>query len=195
MATAGTTTTESTTTRGAVDPNRFRHVLGHFCTGVAVIATVEGDTPAGFACQSFSALSLDPPLVLFCPSRASRAWAAIERVGRFTVNLLSSEQREVSAVFGRRGENKFACTGWSLSPGRGPVLDGVLAWIDCVVADVLDGGDHHIVVGRVTDLDTPGPNRPLLFYRGAYAETAEPLDDGVRRWAVEPFFDRPDGWF
>ncbi|MFC4374267.1 3-hydroxy-9,10-secoandrosta-1,3,5(10)-triene-9,17-dione monooxygenase reductase subunit [Nocardia halotolerans] len=174
------------------DPTHFRRVLGSFCTGVAVIATVENGDPVGFACQSFSALSLDPPLVLFCPAKNSRAWSAIERVGHFTVNLLAADQRAVSAVFGRRGEDKFAKIRWTLSPAGAPVLDNVLAWIDCEVADVLDGGDHHIVIGRVTALSAGGPTAPLLFYRGAYAGIDETTPASS---AVEQLTCRPDDWF
>ncbi|MGY0500357.1 3-hydroxy-9,10-secoandrosta-1,3,5(10)-triene-9,17-dione monooxygenase reductase subunit [Nocardia sp. FBN12] len=188
------TVTEATPTPAAntVDPTHFRRVLGNFCTGVAVIATVENGEPVGFACQSFSALSLDPPLVLFCPAKSSRAWAAIERVGHFTVNLLAADQHEVSTVFGRRGEDKFAKTRWTPSPGGAPVLDNVLAWIDCEVGDVLDGGDHHIVTGRVTTLSAGGPTAPLLFYRGAYAAIDETTPATI---AIDQLACRPDDWF
>ena len=82
--------TGSETESGAgIDPRRFRNVLGQFCTGVTIITTVDDGAPVGFACQSFAALSLEPPLVLFCPTKASRSWAAIERSGRFCVNVLA----------------------------------------------------------------------------------------------------------
>ena len=84
-------------------------MLGHFCTGVTVITTVDAAGPAGFACQSFAALSLDPPLVLFCPSRSSATWPRIEPAGHFCANVLADEQRELARVFGaqRRGADKF----------------------------------------------------------------------------------------
>ncbi|MFC9787118.1 3-hydroxy-9,10-secoandrosta-1,3,5(10)-triene-9,17-dione monooxygenase reductase subunit [Rhodococcus sp. NPDC127528] len=190
------TTVDATpgSTDSGANPTLFRTVLGSFCTGVAVIATVEDGEPVGFACQSFSALSLDPPLILFCPSRNSRAWHAIERVGRFTVNVLAEDQLEVSSTFGRRGQDKFAGTRWTRSPGGAPVLDGVLAWIDCEVADVLDGGDHHIVTGRVTGLATTGPDSPLLFYRGTYA-TVDPAGTNHLDPAVRSLVDRRYDWF
>ncbi|MDV3208931.1 MAG: flavin reductase family protein, partial [Rhodococcus ruber] len=74
-----------------IDPRTFRTVLGQFCTGVTIITTVDAGEPVGFACQSFAALSLDPPLVLFCPTKMSRSWTAIERSGRFCVNVLAEE--------------------------------------------------------------------------------------------------------
>ena len=95
----------------------FRQVLGHFCTGVTVITTVDADGPAGFTCQSFAALSLDPPLVLFCPSRSSATWPRIERAGHFCANVLADDQRELagSTVWpGPRHRRGRPCsTAWS----------------------------------------------------------------------------------
>ncbi|MDA3648906.1 flavin reductase family protein [Saccharopolyspora indica] len=153
----------------AVDQAAFRRVLGHFGTGVAVITGMDGERPVGFACQSFAALSLDPPLVLFCPARTSRAWPALERAGRFCANVLSESQQPVSTVFGRSGENKFAEVSWSRAPSGAPVLTGALTWIDCTIETVHEAGDHYIVIGRVETLGETRPERPLLFYRGAYA--------------------------
>jgi 3-hydroxy-9,10-secoandrosta-1,3,5(10)-triene-9,17-dione monooxygenase reductase component len=146
----------------------FRKVLGHFCTGVTVIT---GEGPVGFACQAFAALSLDPPLVLFCPGRRSRTWQAIARTGRFCVNVLAEDQQELSTVFGQAGADKFATTAWSPAPGGAPVLDGVLTWIDCGVEEVRDAGDHYVVIGRVHRLGPCRDAQPLLFYRGKYTAT------------------------
>ncbi len=183
----------------AVDAGAFRRALGHFCTGVTVIAAVsDGGEPVGFACQSFAALSLDPPLVLFCPAKAARTWPVIEAAGSFCVNVLAHDQRDVSAVFGKAGADKFASIEWQPAPSGAPLLRGVLTWIDCTVESVLDGGDHWIVVGRVNALgDSAGDDglvRPLLFYRGAYAATeeAEPTPgilDNLITWS------RADDWF
>jgi 3-hydroxy-9,10-secoandrosta-1,3,5(10)-triene-9,17-dione monooxygenase reductase component len=182
-----------------IDPGQFRKALGHFCTGVTVIAAVGssdagGTEPVGFACQSFAALSLDPPLVLFCPGKSSRTWPVIEATGHFCVNVLAHHQADVSATFGRAGADKFAEIGWSPAPSGAPKLDGVLTWIDCSIESVLDGGDHWIVVGRVLSLGETYDDRPLLFYRGAYSATeeAEPtpgIMDNLITWS------RDDEWF
>ncbi|WP_158882872.1 3-hydroxy-9,10-secoandrosta-1,3,5(10)-triene-9,17-dione monooxygenase reductase subunit [Amycolatopsis anabasis] len=175
----------------AVDPVRFRSVLGHFCTGVAVVTGCDGDRPVGFACQSFAALSLEPPLVLFCPARTSRTWPVLERAGRFAVNVLAGSQREVSAVFGARGADKFAEVDWSPAPSGAPLLDGALTWIDCALETVHEAGDHYVVVGRVTALGGTSDERPLLFHRGRYTVT-ESLTGTLDPLLTWP---RPDDWF
>ena len=154
------------------EPGRFRQVLGHFCTGVTVITTVDEDGPAGFACQSFAALSLDPPLVLFCPSRSSVTWPRIARAGHFCANVLAAGQEKLARVFGTRGADKFEGVSWSPAPSGAPILAGALTWVGCTVEAVHEAGDHHVVLGRVTDLGAVGRERPLLFYRGRYGVTA-----------------------
>lgn len=166
------TEAESAVVTEAIDPKEFRQALGHFCTGVTVVTAI-GDSgePVGFACQSFAALSLDPPLVLFCPGKNSRTWPMMERAGHFCVNVLTEAQRDVSTVFGKGGADKFACVDWTTAPSGAPVLANVLTWIDCSVETVHDAGDHYIVVGRVRTLGPHHAERPLLFYRGAYTGT------------------------
>ncbi|MGF2953520.1 3-hydroxy-9,10-secoandrosta-1,3,5(10)-triene-9,17-dione monooxygenase reductase subunit, partial [Mycobacterium sp. THU-M116] len=128
-----------------IDPLAFRQVLGQFCTGITIITTVHDEAPVGFACQSFAALSLDPPLVLFCPTRVSRSFQAIEASGRFCVNVLTEKQKHVSARFGSKEPEKFAGIGWRPSELGSPIIEGSLAYIDCTVASVHDGGDHFVV--------------------------------------------------
>lgn len=160
------------------EPDRFRQVLGHFCTGVTVITMLDAAGPAGFTCQSFTAVSLDPPLVLFCPSRSSATWPRIERAGRFCANVLADEQRELARVFASSAPGKFDGASWSPSPAGLPVLDGALAWVDAAVENVHEAGDHYLVTGRVTGLSARRPGPPLLFYRGRYAVTAPGTGDG-----------------
>ncbi|HEY6796660.1 MAG TPA: flavin reductase family protein [Kineosporiaceae bacterium] len=152
--------------------DRFRRVLGHFATGVTVVTGLDGAEPVGFTCQAFAALSLEPPLVLFCPMRTSVSWRRVASTGRFGVNVLAEDQRELSRRFGRSGPDKFAETGWSAAAGGVPVLDGVLTWLVCDITAVYPEGDHHVVIGRVVELGPTRPGRPLLFYRGRYAGTA-----------------------
>jgi 3-hydroxy-9,10-secoandrosta-1,3,5(10)-triene-9,17-dione monooxygenase reductase component len=160
------------TERCVVEPLRFRRVFGHFCTGVTVVTSADAGAPVGFACQAFAALSLDPPLVLFCPSSRSATWQRIERAGHFCVNVLAEDQRDLSRVFGTSGLDKFTGVGWSSSPAGAPVLDGALTWADCHIEAVHPAGDHRVVIGRVTELGAVRDARPLLFYKGRYAATA-----------------------
>jgi 3-hydroxy-9,10-secoandrosta-1,3,5(10)-triene-9,17-dione monooxygenase reductase component len=182
-----------------IDSRVFRQVLGQFATGITIITTSNDDVPSGFACQSFAALSLDPPLVLFCPTKVSRSWQAIEASGRFCVNILAEGQRETCARFGSREPDKFAGIDWSASPLGSPVIAGSLAFIDCTVDSVHDGGDHHVVFGRVralSEMPTVKP-RPLLFYRGEYTGI-EPDKNTPAQWRddLEAFLTAtsPDTW-
>lgn len=149
-------------------PETMRAVLGHFCTGVVVV-TALGERPFGFTCQSFSSLSLEPPLVSFNPARTSTTWPRIRDLARFCVNVLAHDQDELSELFARQGVDRFAAVDWTPSPLGSPVLAEVSAWIDCELAAEYDGGDHTIVVGRVHGLHANAHRHPLIFYRGRYA--------------------------
>lgn len=155
----------------AESSRRFRDVLGRFCTGVTVVTSMSGDRPVGMTCQSFTSVSLDPPLVLFCPAKTSRAWPQMQRAGFFCVNLLSHDQLELSDAFARKGVDKFAGVSWRPSATGAPLLDGVLGWVDCTIYAVHEAGDHYVVIGRVMDLGVEEAPHPLLFYQGQYART------------------------
>ncbi|MER5715069.1 flavin reductase family protein [Streptomyces sp. NPDC002132] len=159
--------------RAPVDQGEFRRVLGTFATGVTVITASAGageDAPAGFACQSFTSLSLDPPLVAFMVGRTSTTWPRIARAGVFCVNVLSADQAGLCRAFAVSGADKFAGVAHEPAPATGsPRLTGAPAWIDCTIHAVHTGGDHLIVVGRVNALGTSGTDEPpLLFHRGRF---------------------------
>ncbi|WP_085994884.1 flavin reductase family protein [Nocardia exalbida] len=146
----------------------FKAVLGRFCTGVTVITARAAAGPAGFTCQSFSALSLEPPAVCFCPARTSTSWPRIREVGRFCVNILAHDQQEICRQLARSGTDKFAGVDWEPSPNGSPRLAGAVAWLDCELEQEVDGGDHTIVIARVTALSEHREAPPLLFYRSAF---------------------------
>jgi len=155
---------------------RFRDVLGRFASGVTVVTGVSNDEPVGLTCQSFSSVSLDPPLVLFIPAKTSRAWPLLQRSGKFCVNLLAADQAELSNTMASRGIDKFAEVKWTPAPHAGsPMLAGAIAHIDCSIHAVHEAGDHFVVIGRVLDLvtDDDGDDdvAPLMFYRGQYRTT------------------------
>jgi len=160
----------------AADGRLLRTVLGHFCTGVTVVSAIDEEgTPVGFACQSFSSLSLDPPLVSFNVARSSASWPRMARAGAFCVSVLAADQEALCrsfAVSGAGGVDKFAGLDWTPAPATGaPRLAGALAWIDCAIHAVHTGGDHLIVLGRVADLAVARADAgPLLFYRGGFGE-------------------------
>jgi 3-hydroxy-9,10-secoandrosta-1,3,5(10)-triene-9,17-dione monooxygenase reductase component len=156
----------------AVDPATFRAVLGRFCSGITVITALGADGPLGLTCQSFSSLSLDPPLVLFSPARTSTTWPRIREVGRLCVNVLAEGHCELSAAMARSGTDKFAGVRWDTSAHGAPRLEGTVAWLDCVVEAEYDGGDHTIVVAAVHGLSADPSARPLLYYQGRYAALA-----------------------
>jgi 3-hydroxy-9,10-secoandrosta-1,3,5(10)-triene-9,17-dione monooxygenase reductase component len=157
---------------GEPDPQRFRQVLGHFATGVTVITGMHEGEPAGFACQAFSALSLDPPLVLFCPGKTSGTWPRIARIGQLGVNVLASDQRDLARKFGISAPDKFDGVSWRAAANGAPILAGVLAWASCEVETVHEAGDHFVVIARVTELGECVAGDPLLFYRGRFTLSA-----------------------
>lgn len=148
---------------------RMRDVLGHFASGIVVVTAHGPDGPLGFTCQSFTSLSLEPPLVSFAPARSSSTWPQIRDVGRFCVNVLADDHEALSNAFARSGTDKFAGVTWAPAAITGaPLLDGVCAWVECGIADEYPGGDHTIVVGRVLELAADSARLPLLFHRGRY---------------------------
>lgn len=150
----------------------FRDVLGRFASGVTVVTSMSGGEPVGMTCQSFSSVSLEPPLVLFIPARTSRAWPLIQRSGRFCVNFLAADQAELSNRMASRGVDKFAGVSWTPAEHTGsPVLEGTLAHVDCTIFAVHEAGDHYVVVGRVLGLHTTDVPDPLLFFQGRYRTT------------------------
>lgn len=163
---------------GPVSPAVMRDVLGHFVSGIVVITAAGPDGPLGFTCQSFSSLSLEPPLVSFAPARSSTTWPRIREVGAFCVNVLAADHQEISAGFARSGTDKFAGVAWRPGPSGAPLLEGVSAWVDCTLWGEHDGGDHTIAIGHVQDLGADPARMPLLFYRGRYGVTADPGDLG-----------------
>ena len=154
-----------------VDPTEFRTVLGHFASGVTVVAAMEDEGPVGFTCQAFAALSLDPPMVALAPAKTSTSWPRMVKAGAFCVNILADDQLDLCRRFAVSGGDKFAEIDWQLGKAGTPVLDGVLAWVECELAAIHDAGDHELVTGRVLALGV-GSGSPLLFYRGGYRRLA-----------------------
>jgi 3-hydroxy-9,10-secoandrosta-1,3,5(10)-triene-9,17-dione monooxygenase reductase component len=143
-------------------------VLGHFATGVVLVTAIDADEPVGMACNSFTSVSLEPPLVLFCAAKSSSTWPRIETSGKWAANILDEDGEEVCRLFAQKGADRFARIAYT--PGRtgSPILEDALAFVDCETVAKHDAGDHVIVVGRIIELGYQHEGKPLLFYRGGY---------------------------
>ncbi|HET9731136.1 MAG TPA: flavin reductase family protein [Acidimicrobiales bacterium] len=150
-----------------VDKGQFRAVLGHFASGVVLVTGLHEGRPAGFTCQSFFSLSLDPPLVALAPGKSSTSWPRVSHSKSICVNILAADQEGLAWTFSQSGTDKFAGVGWSPAANGAPRLHGALAWLDCTVEDVHEAGDHWLVTARVTELES-NEGQPLLFYRGGF---------------------------
>jgi flavin reductase (DIM6/NTAB) family NADH-FMN oxidoreductase RutF len=155
-----------------VDPARFRQLLGHFATGVAVITAddVEGN-PAGMTANTLVSVSLNPPLIAVCIDHTADMYRTLGQATRFTVNILAADQEAISRRFAELGTGRFEGIGFSRSDRGGIILDGVLAHIECERVAEHPAGDHSIHVGRVVGGNT-SEGEPLLYYRGGYAGMA-----------------------
>ena len=171
-----TATGVGTVTEESIDETAFRRVLSHFASGVVVVTRETDAGPSGLTCQSFSSLSLDPPLVLLAPARTSTTWPRIAATGRFAVNVLGEGQEDLSARFAVSGGDKFTGQAWHRGRLGLPLLDAAIAGIECDLESVHDGGDHLIVVGRVRALAASGVEdaSPLVYYRSTYRALREP---------------------
>ena len=151
----------------AIDRARFKEVLGHFASGVTIVTAMEQGTPVGFTCQSFTSLSLDPPLIALAPSKSSTSWPRMKDAGAFCVNILADGQDALCRAFASPGADTFQGVGWTHGSTGAPVLDGALAYIDCSLELIHEAGDHELVIGRVVDLGL-GDGVPLLYYRSGF---------------------------
>ena len=147
------------------DARRLRDAFGAFATGVTVVTAVGADGRVGLTANSLTSVSLDPPLLLFCPARSASALPTLRSARRFAVNVLAADQAHVA--------DRFADATWDDLDGL-PVLAGALASFVCTLDAEHDGGDHVIVVGRVAAMRSHDGSDPLLYFRGAYRRVHVP---------------------
>lgn len=152
----------------APDAATYRTVLGHFATGIALVTAMDGAEPVGMACNSFTSLSLDPALVLFCAAKSSSTWPRIQAAGKWVANILGEDGEETTRLFAQKGADRFAHVAYTAGRTGAPVVDAALAFVDCETVAEHDAGDHVIVVGQVVELGYAPEGKPLLFYRGGY---------------------------
>lgn len=158
----------------AIDPARFRQVLGSYPTGVCAITALDGaGAPLAMIVGTFTSVSLDPPLVGFLPDKSSSTWPQIEAAGRFCVNVLGSDQQALCRQLAARGAEKFAGVEYQTSGNGLPILPDTIATIECALHAVVEAGDHWFVLGRVLGMEVSREDDPMLFHRGRYGGFAE----------------------
>jgi len=154
------------------DPRQLRSALRRFATGVTVVAAGR-ERPRGMTANSFTSVSLDPPLILICASRTARIHESVLASGAFTVSILAAHQEHIARHFADharpRGDAEFAVAPWWPGPlTRAPILHGALAWLECALAAVYVGGDHSIFLGRVLATGCGASPDGLLFFGGGF---------------------------
>jgi 3-hydroxy-9,10-secoandrosta-1,3,5(10)-triene-9,17-dione monooxygenase reductase component len=155
------------------DPLELRRIFGHFPTGVTVVSAAPDGRPAGMTIGSFFSVSLEPPLVGFCVGKTSTSWPLIEGAGSFAVNILGAEQAGLSNHFASSAADRFDEVAWHPGVTGSPLLDGVVAHIECRTEQKVDAGDHLLVIGRVVALTVHAGGAPLLFLGGRYGTFEE----------------------
>lgn len=155
-----------------LDIREFRQALGSFLTGVTVVTTLnDRSEPVGFTANSFTSVSLDPPLVLVCLAKSSYNCNSFARGSHYAINILSEDQREVSVTFASPVRERFAEIDWHSGPTGSPIINQVAAWLDCTMHEVVDAGDHMIFIGQVVAFDSFSAT-PLGYLRGNYVRFA-----------------------
>jgi len=159
---------EALASKATFDARDFRNALGQFVTGVTVVTTRADDgEPVGVTINSFTSVSLDPPMVLFCLDARSRYLAAFNEAGCFAVHVLAADQREWSARFAGN-DDRWSGVGSTAWQTGAPIIEGCLAVFECMLKAVHDGGDHKILLGQVVGLSSGDDRRPLAFHGGRY---------------------------
>jgi flavin reductase (DIM6/NTAB) family NADH-FMN oxidoreductase RutF len=155
--------------RSGHDPATLRDALGCFATGVTVVTCVDEEKrPAGLTVNSFTSVSLDPPLLLVCLRKLAASAGALVSASHFAINVLQTEQQPASITFSTRVEDRFGSTPWSCGEAGAPILEDSLCVFECERFAVYDGGDHHILVGQVMKASFDASLDPLLYFRRRY---------------------------
>ena len=151
----------------------LRDAFGSFMTGVTVVTTSKQDgIPLGFTANSFASVSLDPALLLVSIAKTSSNYDHFAQASHFAINILAEEQKDISNTFARPSDDRFANLAWSMSPNQNPLIDQVSAWFDCTTHQIVDAGDHAILIGKVENFASAG-FAGLGYYRGGYFTPAK----------------------
>jgi len=164
-----------------LDARAFRDVLGHYASGITIIAGHDDHEPLGFTCQSFYSVSVVPPLISFSVMTTSSTYPRMRETGKFSVNILSDSQQAISDQFARKGADKWAGIDWKMTAAQNPVIAGTLTWLDCRIVAEHEVGDHFIVIGQVNAMSPRDwhDGAPLLYFKGKYRHL-HALDEPAR---------------
>jgi flavin reductase (DIM6/NTAB) family NADH-FMN oxidoreductase RutF len=149
-----------------ISPEEYRRVMGHFLTGVTVVTAIDDGQLKGFTANAFSALSIDPPLLLVCPSYRSSTYRSLQSAGRFSVHLLAQGQEDLARTFASKEKDKADRYRWRISERGCPILDDTMGTIECRWFREYEGGDHAIVLGAVEAMSLRSDLKPLVYFRG-----------------------------
>ncbi|MCR8897867.1 flavin reductase family protein [Gordonia sp. GONU] len=161
----------------AFDHDAFKKAVGQFPSGLTIVTGVDDGRPHGMTLQSFMSLSLEPALIAIAPARTSTTWPVIAETGSFAVNILSEQHSELARKFASSGGDRFESLDYTTTSTGNPILGETVTWFDCRIADILDGGDHVIVLGEVLELgqaEESTPREPIIFHRSGFRRLAEP---------------------
>lgn len=151
-----------------IDKNQLRQVMGHFATGVSIITTISKDGElVGLTANALTSVSLVPPLLLICVDKKAESYPHFAESNLFTVNVLATDQEDISRRFATSGGNKFEGVSYRKGANGAPILNNVLAFMECRIVGSFEGGDHTIYLGEIEEAST-AEGEPLLFYRGGY---------------------------
>jgi flavin reductase (DIM6/NTAB) family NADH-FMN oxidoreductase RutF len=152
------------------DHRPLRDAFGCFATGVTIVTGFDADRrPVGFTANSFTSVSLDPPLLLVCPGKNASSLPAIRQTGLFGVSVLSAAQRDIAERFAMRGVDRFAEGEWVESESGVLLLEGACANFACSLHQDIDAGDHQLLLGHIDSFRSAEGRQPLLYLRGSYA--------------------------
>jgi 3-hydroxy-9,10-secoandrosta-1,3,5(10)-triene-9,17-dione monooxygenase reductase component len=152
----------------AADARSFRDAVGRFATGVAFVTAAPDGEPAGLIVNSVASVSLEPPLVSFCPARSSLTWSRMRRAGRFGINVLGRQHEPFARRAAPAGADRFAGLDWESGRGGVPLLADAIASLECEIVAEHPAGDHWIVVGLVDGLRISPARDPLVFFAGEF---------------------------
>jgi flavin reductase (DIM6/NTAB) family NADH-FMN oxidoreductase RutF len=153
----------------SLNPEQFRRACAHFATGVAILTTRSAEgAPHGLTINSFTSLSLDPPLVMAAIAHSSAQLQTFDTSTSFAVNVLHEAQRDLSVHFAKVNQDRFNGVPWTEGTSGAPLLEGAIAVIECRVVHRIDVGDHRVIIGEAVDAQMHG-GRPLLFFQSGYA--------------------------